>query len=96
MARIYCNCATHEAFEYVWEGFFKAVEKATGRPVKFKAFDPSGNILAIILDMEASQVQGLGTTLLRMKMNSPSVTAESNPDRIVQYVIKLCVVHWKR
>ena len=79
----------------VWEGFFKTVEKATGKPIKFKVFDNSGTILSIILDMEAAQVQGLGTTILRMKLNGCK-SNETNPDIIVQYLIKLCVVHWQR
>lgn len=95
MAQIYCNCATQKAFEYVWEGFFKTVEKATGKAVKFKAFNPSGNILSIILDMEVLQVQGLSTTILRIKMNSPKIN-ESNPNIIVQYLVKLSVVHCKQ
>ncbi len=95
VSRIYCNSATHEAFEYVWEGFFKTVEKVTGKPIKFKVFDNSGTILSIILDMEAAQVQGLGTTILRMKLNGCK-SNETNPDIIVQYLIKLCVVHWQR
>lgn len=98
VTRIYCNSSTHEAFEYKWEGFFKAVEKATGRRIKFKIFDSSGNILCIILDMEAAQVQGLGATIIRMNINDPSISkiTEVDPDIIVQYLIKLCYVHWDR
>jgi len=48
--------------------------------------------------MEASQVKGLGTTIIRMKMNDPSISTISvvDPDVIVQFLIKLCYVHWKR
>ena len=99
VARVYCNCATNEAFEYVWEGFFKAVEKATGRKIQFKVFNESnGNILCVILDMEAAQVQGLGAAIIHLKMNDPLVSkiTEVDPDIIVQYLIKLCFVHWER
>ena len=98
VARVYCNSATNEAFEYVWEGFFKAVEKATGKKIQFKVFNKSGNILCIILDMEAAQVQGLGAAIIRLKMNDPLVSkiTEVDPDIIVQYLIKLCFVHWER
>jgi len=98
VARVYCNCSTQQAFEYIWEGFFKAIETATGRKIKFKVFEESGNILSIILDMEASQVKGLGTTIIRMKMNDPSISkiSEVDPDIIVQFLIKLCYVHWER
>jgi hypothetical protein len=95
---VYCNCATNESFEYVWEGFFKAVEKATGRKIQFKVFNEMGNILCVILDMEAAQVQGLGAAIIRLKMNNSSVrmTTEVDSDVVVQYLIKLCFVHWER
>ena len=99
VAHVYCNYATNEAFEYVWEGFFKAVEKATGSKIQFKVFNESaGNILCVILDMEAAQVQGLGAAIIRLKMNDPLVSkiTEVDPDIIVQYLIKLCFVHWAR
>jgi len=98
VARVYCNSSTQKSFEYIWEGFFKAIETATGRKIKFKVFEESGNILAIILDMEASQVKGLGTTIIRMKMNDPAISkiSESDPDIVVQFLIKLCYIHWER
>jgi hypothetical protein len=92
VAHVYCNCTTNEGFEYVWEGFFKAVEKATGKKVQFKVFNETGNILCVILDMEAAQVQGLSAAIIRLKMNGSSVgeTTEVDPDIVVQYLIKLC------
>ena len=74
------------------------MERATGNKIKLKVFDNSGNILCIILDMEASQVQALGTTIIRMKINNPSISKieDIDPNVLVQYLIKLCFVHWKR
>lgn len=96
MARIYCNRTTAEAFELVFEGFFTSVEKATGRPLLFRVFNPSGSLLSINVDMEAAQVQGLGRALLRL--NNPAISGiyESDPDILVQYVLKECVVHYER
>ena len=98
MAHIYCNSSTQVAFEYIWEGFFKAIKTSTRRGIKFKVFNESGNILAIILNMEASQVKGLGSTIIHMKMNDPSISkiSEVDPDLIVQFLIKLCCIHWER
>jgi hypothetical protein len=98
VAHVYCNCATNESFEYVWEGLFKAIEKATRRKIQFKVFNKTGNILCVILDMEAAQVQGLVTAIIYLKMNNSLVamTTEVDPDVIVQYLIKLCFVHWER
>jgi hypothetical protein len=100
VARVYSNSSTKEAFGYIWEGFFNAVKMATGRGIKFKVFDDSGNgnIQCVILDMEAAQVQGLGTAITQMKINNPSISqiTEVELDILVQYLIKLCYVHWDR
>ena len=61
-------------------------------------FDDHIALSRVILDMEAAQVQGLGAAIIRLKMNNSSVrmTTEVDPDVIVQYLIKLCFVHWER
>lgn len=98
VARVYSNGATKETFGYIWEGFFNAVKTITGKGIKFKVFDDSGTIQCVILDMEAAQVQGLGVAITQMKMNDPSSSqiTEVDPDILVQYLIKLCYVHWDR
>ena len=75
-----------------------SIEKATGRRLKFKAFDVAGNIRALILDMEAAQVQGLGDALVRLQMNNPAISGinETDPEILVQFIIKLCTVHFER
>jgi hypothetical protein len=96
---VYCNCATHEAFGYLFEALFTSIEKATGHKVRFRVFEPTmGNILAIILDMEAAQVQGLGDALVKLRMNESqrSKIGKTDPEVIVQYILKLCTVHLKR
>ena len=98
VACVYSNGATRETFGYIWEGFFNAIKTATGKGIKFKVFDDSGNIQCVILDMEAAQVQGLGAAIIQMKMNDPSISqiTEVDPDILIQYLIKLCYVHWDR
>jgi hypothetical protein len=78
---------------YIFDGFFMAIEKVTGHPVRFKAFDPSGNILSIHFDMEAAQVQGFALALLKLLKG---LHPEEDPDVIVRYVVKLCSVHFTR
>lgn len=85
-----------KAFGYAYEALFTSIEKATSHAVKFKVFNESGNILAIILNMEAAQVQGLGDAILRLHMNSPKKCKIVNPDVLVQFLIKLCTIHFKR
>ena len=56
------------------------------------------NLLAIILDMEAAQVQGLGDALVKLQMNKSqqSKIYDTDPKVIVQYILKLCTVHFER
>jgi hypothetical protein len=98
IARLYCNSATREAFGYAFEALFTSIEKATRRQVKFKVFDNMGHLLAVLLDMEAAQVQGLGDAVVRLCMNNPATSGihETDPDVLVQFFIKLCTVHFER
>ncbi|KAJ6565748.1 hypothetical protein B0H10DRAFT_2445014 [Mycena sp. CBHHK59/15] len=93
VTRIYCNKATKEAFMYIFDGFFMAIEQVTGSPVRFKVFDPEGNILSIHFDMEAAQIQGFALALLKLLRHAHP---EKDPDVIVRYVVKLCSVHFER
>jgi hypothetical protein len=94
VVRIYCNHSTCEAFQFIFEDFFTSVQKATGHKLKFKVFDPSGNIMFIHFDMEAAQVQGFATTLQQINDSAVSGIEECNLDVLVQYV-KLCFVHFE-
>jgi hypothetical protein len=86
------------AFTLLFKEFFKAIEMATGRPLRFKAFDVDGNIYSIIFDMEAAQVQGLGDALLAMPKPSLQLDGPDrlDPNILLGYVLKLCSVHLKR
>ncbi|KAF8229096.1 hypothetical protein L208DRAFT_1288337, partial [Tricholoma matsutake] len=99
IAHVYCNSATHKAFDYLFEALFTSIEKATGHKVRFHVFEPTtGNLLAIILDMEAAQVQGLGDALVKLQMNKSQQSRiyNTDPEVIVQYILKLCTVHFER
>ncbi|KAJ7589309.1 hypothetical protein C8J56DRAFT_888896 [Mycena floridula] len=99
IGRVYCNSATQEAFTTIFEEYFTTVAKVTNRPVRFKAFHPnSGNLYAVLVDMEAAQVQGLGKAIQNLKMNDPAISGidTNNPDELVQYILKLCYLHLER
>lgn len=85
-------------FGYAFEALFTSIEKATGHNIKFKVFDTSGNILAVILDMEAAQVQGLGDAIICLQMNDPTKSGiyDTDPEVLVQFLVKLCTVHFDR
>ncbi|KAJ6580373.1 hypothetical protein DFH09DRAFT_1076637 [Mycena vulgaris] len=75
----------------VWLDGTRESKCVTGQLVRFKAFDPEGNILSIHFDMEAAQVQGFALALLKLiKGRHP----ETDPDVIVRYVVELCSVHF--
>ncbi|KAJ7110234.1 hypothetical protein C8R43DRAFT_1160417 [Mycena crocata] len=99
IARIYTNSCSKEAFTHLFDAFFSTVKKVTGKAVRFKAFDPKGNLYSIHFDMEAAQVQGLGAELAKMVLADPALRAvfpSIDPDKLVQLVLKLCSVHLER
>jgi hypothetical protein len=99
VARIYTNAFSKEAFTHLFDAFFGTVKKVTGKSVRFKVFDAKGNIYSIHFDMEAAQVQGLGAWLSSMVIEDPALRALFpciDPDKLVQFVLKLCSVHLER
>ncbi|KAJ7856206.1 hypothetical protein B0H14DRAFT_3448547 [Mycena olivaceomarginata] len=98
IARIYANSCTKEAFTHLFDAFFSVVKEVTGKPVRFKAFHPKGNLYSIHFDMEAAQVQGLGVSLAKMVSDDPALRQlfpSIDPDVLVQFIVKLCSVHSK-
>ncbi|KAF8182217.1 hypothetical protein K438DRAFT_2020970, partial [Mycena galopus ATCC 62051] len=99
VVRIYINMATTEAFVHLFDAFFTTVKQVTGKSVRFKVFYEKGNIYSIHFDMEAAQVQGLGVALSKMVLNDSDLLLrfpDHTPDNIVQYILKLCSVHFER
>jgi hypothetical protein len=96
VGRVYCNSSTATSFELVFEGLFASIKQATGRELVFKVFDSKSSLLTIHMDMEAAQVQGLGRVLVKMANTSETEITSRDPDILVQYVLKLCKVHYLR
>ncbi|KAJ7041681.1 hypothetical protein C8F04DRAFT_1176777 [Mycena alexandri] len=99
ITRIYTNGSSKEAFVHLFDAFFSAIKQVTGKSVRFKAFHPKGNLYSIHFDMEAAQVQGLGTWLSKMILDDLALRArfpKIHPDEAVQSVLKLCSVHFER
>jgi hypothetical protein len=48
--------------------------------------------------MEAAQVQGLGDAIIRLQMNDPTKSGiyDTDPEVLVQFLVKLCTVHLDR
>ncbi|TFK94419.1 hypothetical protein K466DRAFT_593594 [Polyporus arcularius HHB13444] len=98
IARSYCSRERRQDFRRIIESFYKAVERVTGRPIRLKAFSGPGNggILAVLVDCCQAQMDALGDFFL--KYNKPSVSGirENNPQKLVEYVGKICGVHYDR
>ncbi|KAJ7877436.1 hypothetical protein B0H14DRAFT_3783557 [Mycena olivaceomarginata] len=84
---------------HLFDAFFTTVKNVTGKPLRFKVFYEKGNIFSIHFDMEAVQVQGLGVSLSKIVSDDPDLRTRfpvHDPDTLVQYVVKLCSVHFER
>lgn len=85
------------AFQRMWTLFWDTVSRVTGQPVQFKAFSGNGQGLrAVLVDGCKPQVDALGDFLVKHNNSAVSGITESNPEKIVEYVIKLCSVHCDR
>ncbi|KAL1943444.1 hypothetical protein VTO73DRAFT_4519 [Trametes versicolor] len=99
VGRIYCTRERREDFERIWTLFFGAVNRATGQEVMFKAFAPNvtqAGLRAILVDGCQAQIDGLGDFLVKRNVPSTSGVLESDPQKIVEWVVKICGVHFDR
>lgn len=96
VARLYCNKETRKAFEYMWSGFWSTIERVTGRPLKFKFIDGEG-LRAILVDGCKPQVDACGDSLVSLAASRPmALVKETNPQVIVQYILRTCTIHLER
>ncbi len=95
VARIYSNSETRETYKKMWSGLWDLIEQITGEQIKFKFMHGSG-IRAIVVDGSKPQIQGCGDSLL--SRNDPKVSGitETDAEKIVHWIIKLCMVHVDR
>ncbi|KAF9563822.1 hypothetical protein CPC08DRAFT_721395 [Agrocybe pediades] len=101
VARIYCTHETRESFEKLWTCFWDTVETVTGKPVQFKFLDGTG-LAAIIVDGCKPQANALGDALKKRITAKKASGAcrveieESDPQVIVQYILRTCEIHLER
>ncbi len=82
----------------MWSFFFQTVERATGKPVRFAAFEGGapGGLRAVLVDGCKQQIDAFGDFLVRYNEPLRSGIDEMDPQKIVEYLIKLCGVHFDR
>ncbi|KAF9548279.1 hypothetical protein CPC08DRAFT_729541, partial [Agrocybe pediades] len=95
-ASLYCDSATREAFRILFDEFFDAVERVTGKKLQFKLINPESKLLVLLFDAEAAQIQACGDKLLQLNDPEVSKITTKDPLKIVQYFTKTCTQHFTR
>ena len=92
---MYSNSETRNTYRQIWSGLWELVEEVTGEPIKFQFIHGSG-IRGIVVDGSKPQIQGCGDAL--MARNDPKISGidEDDPEKLVHYVVRLCMVHLER
>lgn len=95
IARLYCTHETREAFRRMWTGLWDTFEQVTGKKVLFKFIDGSG-LRALVVDGCKPQVEACGDDLVQR--NDPLISGihTTDPQEIVQYIVRTCSVHLDR
>lgn len=96
ISQVYCNRETQQAFCMIWHGWMDAIRTITGKPLLIKALHGEGQHVTFLMDRCAVQVQGLGDHLLTLNDPAKSGISTSDPDELVQYMIRMCDVHCNR
>jgi hypothetical protein len=79
----------------MWSSLFNTIEKVTNKKLQFHFMHGKG-LRTIVLDGSKPQASQLGEVLAAR--NDPLVTAchETDPQRILFYILRLCHVHFDR
>lgn len=81
----------------MWQGLFQVVADVTGKHIALKPFSPNhAGIRAILLDGCKPQADALGDFLVQYNNPDLSGVCEKDPRKIVEYILKLCSVHFDR
>lgn len=97
VAHIYGQLETREAYHHMWSLLWDTVGHATKELVKFKPFSGNGaGICAILVDGNKEQVDTCGDDLVKRNDLTISGLNISDPQEIVKYIVKLCMVHFDR
>jgi hypothetical protein len=62
----------------------------------FKCFSPGGNLLAMVVDLEAAQVLGAADAFLPTIDAAYSGINVTASDELIPYFVKCCVAHVKQ
>jgi hypothetical protein len=96
VAHIYSTHETREAFRQMWKALWDTVERVTKEKVKFKFLDGTG-LKAILVDGNKPQVDACRDDLLERNTNpAASGIYDTDPQIIVQRIVRTCLIHLDR
>jgi hypothetical protein len=96
VARIYHNRETRQAYRLAFRGLHSTVKFITGQDIKYRALHGSG-LHGIAMDALTAQAAALGDVLLELGNFLPSIPQEhKEPYTIIQYVYRMCIIHFNR
>jgi galactose-1-phosphate uridylyltransferase len=78
------------------DGLLQYVQSLTKWPLRFKALQKDGKILAVGTDMELAELQAFGESLVTV--NEPDHSGLINPtsEEVMKHVSRICITHCKR
>ncbi|KAK6969467.1 hypothetical protein R3P38DRAFT_3298357 [Favolaschia claudopus] len=93
LAQVYINRETTDALEWIFDTLRELKRQVTGKDLRFKCFVQDGNLLVMIVDIEAAQI--LGTSRSLLNTNQPKYSGIYTEDlaEFATYFVKLCSVH---
>ena len=96
IGRIYTDRKDRAHYKLLFDDFQKTVEAITGKPPHFKRLSKGGNLLVMNVDLEIAQVLGAGDSFLTTNEPEYSGIQTTDPEELIQYVLRLCYTHIKR
>lgn len=83
-------------YKALFDEFQRLTHLITNQRLLFKRFSRGGNLLSLNVDLELAQVQGFGDSFLTMNEPEYSEIRTTDPEILVQYVVRACYTHVKR
>ena len=79
----------------MWLGYFRTVERVTGRKLRLKPFNLEGLMAVILTDGCVAQALGLGDALLEL-IDPVDRPYANTAEEIIKYLLRTCWVHARR
>lgn len=95
IGHVYTNRADRAQYKALFDEFQRLTKVITGWRLLFMQFSQGGNLLSLNVDLEIAQVQGFGDSFLSTNEPEYSGIMTTDPEVLVQYVVRACYTHVK-